>query len=84
MVWTAFLPVALFDVFGWSTPVVAGVVTFLLFGVENIGIQVTHPPQPQTMHADSRWLGELWSLSDLGAGRSLRACVLIVQGGALI
>lgn len=42
MTWTSFLPIALYYRFQWCTPFVAAVITFLLFGVENIGVQVGH------------------------------------------
>lgn len=33
IVWTSFLPFALFSKFQWLTPFVAAMITFLLFGV---------------------------------------------------
>ena len=33
IVWTSFLPFALFNQFQWLTPFVCAIVTFLLFGV---------------------------------------------------
>lgn len=43
MMWAAFLPIALYNKFRWTTPVIAAAVAFLLFGVENIGVQVSKP-----------------------------------------
>ncbi len=40
MTWASFLPFALYNRYQWFTPAVAAVITFLLFGVENIGVQV--------------------------------------------
>lgn len=36
IVWTSFLPFALFNQFQWLTPFVCAIVTFLLFGVRDV------------------------------------------------
>ena len=41
--WLTGLPLALWADYGWVTPFITAVVTFLLLGVENIGIQIEEP-----------------------------------------
>jgi hypothetical protein len=43
LLWCTFLPFALWDICGWASPVVEGVITFLLLGIENVGIQIEEP-----------------------------------------
>lgn len=43
VIWSIFLPFGLWKSFQWLTPAVAVTVTFLLLGVENIGIQIEQP-----------------------------------------
>ena len=43
LLWCTFLPFALWDICGWASPVVEGVLTFLLLGIENVGIQIEEP-----------------------------------------
>ncbi|KAK9908952.1 hypothetical protein WJX75_005092 [Coccomyxa subellipsoidea] len=43
MTWASFLPIALYNRFQWGTPLVCAIITFLLFGVENIGVQIEQP-----------------------------------------
>lgn len=43
IIFLTFLPFALWRVCKWLTPGVAGVVAFLLMGVENIGVQIEQP-----------------------------------------
>ncbi|CAL5219186.1 g972 [Coccomyxa viridis] len=43
LTWTSFLPFALYSRFQWLTPFVSAIITFLLFGVENIGVQIEQP-----------------------------------------
>lgn len=43
VLWLTFLPFALWPVYGWATPGIVGVISFLLLGVENIGIQMEEP-----------------------------------------
>ena len=41
--WLTGFPFAAWSSYGWVTPFVTAVVTFLLLGVENIGIQIEEP-----------------------------------------
>lgn len=41
--WLTGFPFAAWSSYGWFTPCVTAVVTFLLLGVENIGIQIEEP-----------------------------------------
>jgi len=41
--WLTGFPFAAWSSYGWFTPFVTAVVTFLLLGVENIGIQIEEP-----------------------------------------
>ena len=43
MIWLTFVPLGLWTVCEWFTPVVCCVVSFLLLGIENIGIQIEQP-----------------------------------------
>ncbi len=43
IIWLTFLPFAVWPVYGWATPGITAVITFLLVGVENIGIQIEQP-----------------------------------------
>ncbi|CAL8460788.1 g319 [Coccomyxa elongata] len=50
MTWASFLPFALYNRYQWFTPAVAAVITFLLFGVENIGVQIEQPFDVLPLH----------------------------------
>ena len=41
--WLTGFPFAAWACYGWVTPLITAVVTFLLLGVENIGIQIEEP-----------------------------------------
>lgn len=43
MVWLTLLPFALWDIYGWASPGLQAIISFLLIGVENIGIQIEEP-----------------------------------------
>lgn len=43
VIWSGFLPFALWHECQWLTPFVSVIVTFLLLGVENIGVQIEQP-----------------------------------------
>lgn len=43
IIWLTFVPLGLWTVCEWFTPVVCCVVSFLLLGIENIGIQIEQP-----------------------------------------
>ncbi|PSC75297.1 UPF0187, chloroplastic [Micractinium conductrix] len=43
LVYVTFLPVVYFDFFGWATPAVMAMLTYLLCGIENIGCQIEEP-----------------------------------------
>ena len=43
MIWLTFVPLGLWSVCEWFTPVVCCIVAFLLLGIENIGIQIEQP-----------------------------------------
>ena len=43
MIWLAFVPLGLWSVCDWFTPLVCCIVAFLLLGIENIGIQIEQP-----------------------------------------
>ena len=38
IIWLMALPIAIWEVYGWATPVLAVVVSFFLLGIENIGM----------------------------------------------
>ena len=37
-VWLTFLPLAIFSACGWATPVVEGIIAFLLLSIENVAV----------------------------------------------
>ena len=37
MIWLLCLPIAIWQVYGWGTPIIAGAVAFFLLGIEHIG-----------------------------------------------
>ena len=41
--WLTGFPIASWSSYGWVTPFITAVVTFLLLGTENIGIQIEEP-----------------------------------------
>eukprot|EP00884_Botryococcus_braunii_P008239 jgi/Botrbrau1/17416/Bobra.0054s0012.1 len=43
MLWLTFLPFTLWPIYGWASPLIMTVVSFLLIGTENIGIQIEEP-----------------------------------------
>lgn len=43
ILWLSLLPFALWPVYGWATPGIIAVCSFLLLGIENIGIQMEDP-----------------------------------------
>lgn len=46
LVWWLFaLPFSVWNIYGWGTPFVSAIITFLLLGVENIGVQIEQPFQ---------------------------------------
>ena len=63
MVWLTLLPFALWDIYGWASPGLQAIISFLLIGVENIGIQIEEPfavrghiNMFQRQHCTSTWL----------------------------
>lgn len=36
-IWLIWLPIAIWEVYGWATPVIAAAIAFFLLGIENIG-----------------------------------------------
>ncbi|KAK9852822.1 hypothetical protein WJX84_010540 [Apatococcus fuscideae] len=43
MIWLICLPVAIWQVYEWATPVISGAVAFFLLGIEHIGIMIEEP-----------------------------------------
>ncbi|KAK9806424.1 hypothetical protein WJX73_005307 [Symbiochloris irregularis] len=43
LVWIYCLPVAIWDVYGWLTPFICGLIAYFLFAVENICMQIEEP-----------------------------------------
>ncbi|KAK9866713.1 hypothetical protein WJX84_001390 [Apatococcus fuscideae] len=43
IIWLLCLPVAIWQVYEWATPVIAGAVAFFLLGIEHIGIMIEEP-----------------------------------------
>lgn len=43
MIWLCLVPLGLWTVCQWFTPVVCCIVAFLLLGIENIGVQIEQP-----------------------------------------
>ncbi|KAK9846556.1 hypothetical protein WJX81_006513 [Elliptochloris bilobata] len=43
IVWLTLLPFSLWEVYGWASPALQAIISFLLIGVENIGIQIEEP-----------------------------------------
>ena len=74
------IPFAFWPDYGWVTPFITAVVTFLLLGVENIGIQIEEPFEVLPIQAISdaciagvhevmeRHAGKLPTLSRSGGG----------------
>ena len=43
MIWLTFVPLGLWTTCDWFTPLVCCIVSFLLLGIENIGIRIEQP-----------------------------------------
>ncbi|KAK9806463.1 hypothetical protein WJX73_010427 [Symbiochloris irregularis] len=43
LVWLLFLPLAIWEVYGWATPFISAFLAFFLLGIENIAIQIEEP-----------------------------------------
>ncbi|MEW5303003.1 MAG: hypothetical protein WDW36_005736 [Sanguina aurantia] len=50
LVWLAALPLAIWDDCGWATPMILGLVSFFLLGIEEIGVSIEEPFSQLPLH----------------------------------
>lgn len=75
------MPFALWADYGWVTPAITAIVTFLLLGVENIGIQIEEPFEVLPLQAMSAaCIAGVHEIMDRHTGELTKHCTHTVVG----
>ncbi|PRW33726.1 UPF0187 chloroplastic [Chlorella sorokiniana] len=72
MIWLTLLPFTLWDSCHWAMLPIAGIVSFLLLGIEEIGVQIEEPFTILPLEVISRTIeGNVWELYRMHSGEAL-------------